>query len=94
MRDHAQALGEPIIRRWRCPKRLKWRARQDSNLRPSAPEADALSTELQARELGMITAERGKTFGFWFALKFGPLARMIDGHDGPESALDMDRRQR
>ena len=26
-----------------------WRARQDSNLRPSAPEADALSTELQAR---------------------------------------------
>ena len=25
-----------------------WRARQDSNLRPSAPEADALSTELQA----------------------------------------------
>ena len=35
--------------RWRCPKRLQWRARQDSNLRPSAPEADALSTELQAR---------------------------------------------
>src|SRR5688500_10035427 len=28
----------------------EWRARQDSNLRPSAPEADALSTELQARE--------------------------------------------
>src|SRR5512140_2182293 len=28
---------------------IKWRARQDSNLRPSAPEADALSTELQAR---------------------------------------------
>jgi hypothetical protein len=27
---------------------LLWRARQDSNLRPSAPEADALSTELQA----------------------------------------------
>ena len=26
------------------------RARQDSNLRPSAPEADALSTELQARD--------------------------------------------
>ncbi len=26
-----------------------WRARQDSNLRPSAPEADALSAELQAR---------------------------------------------
>ena len=36
--------------RWRCPKRLQWRARQDSNLRPSAPEADALSTELQARD--------------------------------------------
>ena len=31
------------------PERLNWRARQDSNLRPSAPEADALSTELQAR---------------------------------------------
>ena len=31
------------------PERLDWRARQDSNLRPSAPEADALSTELQAR---------------------------------------------
>ena len=31
------------------PERLLWRARQDSNLRPSAPEADALSTELQAR---------------------------------------------
>jgi hypothetical protein len=31
------------------PERLQWRARQDSNLRPSAPEADALSTELQAR---------------------------------------------
>src|SRR6059058_5187198 len=34
---------------WRCLRMLKWRARQDSNLRPSAPEADALSTELQAR---------------------------------------------
>ena len=34
--------------RSRC-QRLLWRARQDSNLRPSAPEADALSTELQAR---------------------------------------------
>jgi Asp-tRNA(Asn)/Glu-tRNA(Gln) amidotransferase A subunit family amidase len=30
-------------------RRLLERARQDSNLRPSAPEADALSTELQAR---------------------------------------------
>jgi hypothetical protein len=30
---------------------LQERARQDSNLRPSAPEADALSTELQARGL-------------------------------------------
>ena len=36
------------------PERLNWRARQDSNLRPSAPEADALSTELQAREGRMI----------------------------------------
>jgi hypothetical protein len=34
--------------RSRC-RRWLWRARQDSNLRPSAPEADALSTELQAR---------------------------------------------
>ena len=33
------------------------RARQDSNLRPSAPEADALSTELQAREGRMIPAD-------------------------------------
>ena len=33
----------PAAEEWR------WRARQDSNLRPSAPEADALSTELQAR---------------------------------------------
>jgi hypothetical protein len=35
--------------RWRC-QMLLWRARQDSNLRPSAPEADALSAELQARD--------------------------------------------
>jgi hypothetical protein len=33
------------------PRKVAWRARQDSNLRPSAPEADALSTELQARGL-------------------------------------------
>ena len=33
--------------RSRC-QMLLWRARQDSNLRPSAPEADALSTELRA----------------------------------------------
>jgi hypothetical protein len=39
----------PTDSRSHCPKRLQWRARQDSNLRPSAPEADALSTELQAR---------------------------------------------
>ena len=32
------------------PAWVGWRATQDSNLRPSAPEADALSTELQARE--------------------------------------------
>jgi hypothetical protein len=36
-----------------------WRARQDSNLRPSAPEADALSAELQARETSIIPFERG-----------------------------------
>jgi hypothetical protein len=44
------------------------RARQDSNLRPSAPEADALSTELQAREASMIPAVRSYDFGFDFAL--------------------------
>ena len=34
-----------------CPVRTLelWRAREDSNLRPSAPQADALSTELRAR---------------------------------------------
>src|SRR3954452_4878767 len=47
--------------RWRCPERLQWRARQDSNLRPSAPEADALSTELQAREARMIPASGRST---------------------------------
>ncbi len=37
-----------------------WRARQDSNLRPSAPEADALSAELQAHDAHApgISAER------------------------------------
>ncbi len=49
------AEPEPIRtrapRRRRCRTRLLWRARQDSNLRPSAPEADALSTELQARDV-------------------------------------------
>ena len=36
-----------------------WRARQDSNLRPSAPEADALSAELQARDLrGVSLSDR------------------------------------
>ena len=33
---------------------IKWRAREDSNLRPPAPQADALSTELRARELRII----------------------------------------
>ncbi len=37
-----------------------WRARQDSNLRPSAPEADALSAELQARD---ATAARPRSGG-------------------------------
>ncbi len=35
--------------RWRS-RRLLWRARQDSNLRPLGPEPNALSTELQARD--------------------------------------------
>src|SRR5688500_13220647 len=29
--------------------RKRWRAREDSNLRPPAPQADALSTELRAQ---------------------------------------------
>ena len=45
-----QALGGGEWWRWPCQNRLQWRARQDSNLRPSAPEADALSAELQARD--------------------------------------------
>jgi hypothetical protein len=49
-RTGTRSRPDRTVWRWRCPKRLKWRARQDSNLRPSAPEADALSTELQARE--------------------------------------------
>src|SRR5947207_1325222 len=40
----------PTDWRSRFPPRMLWRARQDSNLRPSAPEADALSAELQARD--------------------------------------------
>ena len=52
-------------RRWptewhsRC-LRLQWRARQDLNLRPSAPEADALSTELQARGRRSYSGELGQ----------------------------------
>ncbi len=38
-----------------------WRARQDSNLRPSAPEADALSTELQARDADHTAHARNDT---------------------------------
>src|SRR3954447_24377500 len=45
-----QAAHAHGLARWRCPERLKWRARQDSNLRPLGPEPNALSTELQARE--------------------------------------------
>jgi hypothetical protein len=57
---HLQMLWTAICRNRRTDganpcggtsERGKWRARQDSNLRPSAPEADALSTELQARGL-------------------------------------------
>jgi hypothetical protein len=44
-----EVLVTPLPGRGRPEKRWRWRARQDSNLRPSAPEADALSTELQAR---------------------------------------------
>ena len=45
---------EPPLGQWARANGIKqntcsWRARQDSNLRPSAPEADALSAELQAR---------------------------------------------
>ncbi len=41
----ALALPDGLVKTWH------WRARQDSNLRPSAPEADALSAELQARDV-------------------------------------------
>ena len=37
---HGQGRHSPVV--------VVWRAGQDSNLRPSAPEADALSTELPA----------------------------------------------
>ena len=62
---YAPASRSPCRRKswWRrCPRAAghgqiwHWRARQDSNLRPSAPEADALSTELQAREAPIIPA--------------------------------------
>ena len=42
----------------RCRDSRQWRARQDSNLRPSAPEADALSAELQARGSGSVPETR------------------------------------
>jgi hypothetical protein len=42
---------------WLYRKRLYWRARQDSDLRPSASEADALSTELRARDSAGPVAE-------------------------------------
>ena len=37
--------------------RLVWRAREDSNLRPSGPQPDALSTELRARRDAMAERE-------------------------------------
>jgi hypothetical protein len=39
---------------------VKWCPRQDSNLRPSAPEADALSPELRGRTHNMLR-QRAKT---------------------------------
>ena len=48
----ARDQGDPPRLALALPTKVLWRARQDSNLRPSAPEADALSTELQAREPG------------------------------------------
>ncbi|CCF86250.1 hypothetical protein NITHO_940008 [Nitrolancea hollandica Lb] len=50
---------------------VAWYARQDSNLRPFAPEANALSTELRAR----ITPESIPAARFTFNLPC-PLARV------------------
>ena len=38
---------------------IKWRTRRDSNARPSAPEADALSTELRVRAERLYHSEDG-----------------------------------
>ena len=48
---HRQRIGRPIRRLPKMPYELVFRLcpRQDSNLRPSAPEADALSPELRGR---------------------------------------------
>jgi hypothetical protein len=50
----ALALPEQVAR-----ARPTERARQDSNLRPSAPEADALSAELQARDRAPVRRREG-----------------------------------
>ena len=60
-----------------------WRAREDSNLRPPAPQADALSTELRAREPKIIPELGG--FGLCYAA-FEPLppaiARLTSSSNG------------
>jgi hypothetical protein len=49
----AASGSESASEEWRGGQSLK-RARQDSNLRPLAPEASALSAELRAREAQFI----------------------------------------
>ena len=58
------------------------RARQDSNLRPSAPEADALSTELQARGPRCYPSNVGRASASGFTLnrrRSSTLGRTTDG---------------
>jgi hypothetical protein len=61
-----------------------WRAGQDSNLRPSAPEADALSTELPARAGGQSYPRRR---GHRRAPPMGWHARCIHHGIGPKDPI-------
>ena len=63
--------------------RLLWRARQDSNLRPSAPEADALSTELQAREPRSYRSSVGRASASCFTLYQRALSSSVSPPDVP-----------
>ena len=43
----------------------KWRAREDSNLRPPAPQAGALSAELRAHQEKKYTPALDVPLGLW-----------------------------